>query len=442
MENKEKPLSSQTEKPQSNILAQQILRKPFFNKTRTQSLTNLDNIIQVDTDMEILTATDSDQWTKVPERKRQRESPEINKALKQKKLDAYWLSQPTPTSNRFSELDNDSQEAQTIEIVEKPAKAPPLYVDRVSNIQPLLKMLDEIAADNYELKVLRNDQVRIQPKSTEVYTKIVKNLQEKNTEFYTYRPKQDRCFKVVLKNLHPSTDIEEIKAEIEIQGHKVNNIWNVKQRITKKPLPIHFIEIESNSNNKHIYNIKSLLHCRVILEPPRPKRDIPQCSNCQQYGHTRKYCYRKPKCIKCAGDHASSQCERKERSDLVKCVLCNGNHPANYKGCAVYKELQKIKYPTQPAKHRQLTHFEYQPDHVKTTARQHDQPSYKQALTSNRPLHPTASKQNPTEPKEFVQTHNHENKVIINTMTQLMQQLTTMTNLLMEIMTKLTNSIH
>lgn len=33
------------------------------------------------------------------------------------------------------------------------------------------------------------------------------------------------------------------------------------------------------------------------------------------------------------------------RSDHVKCVFCGGNHPANYKGCSVYRELQKAKFP-------------------------------------------------------------------------------------------------
>lgn len=228
-----------------------------------------------------------------------------------------------------------------------------------------------------------------------------------------------------------------------MQGHKVTNIWNVKQRITKKSLPMHFIEVESKDNNKDIYNIKSLLHCRVIFEPPRPKRDIPQCSNCQQYGHTRKYCFRKPKCIKCAGDHASSNCERKERSDSVKCILCDGNHPANYKGCTVYKELQKIKFPTQPAKRRQIKQSVHRLSHTEITTRQPEQLSYKQALMSNKPPHPPlpANKQSPNESTE-VQTNNNDMKIIMNSMSQLIQQLTTMTNLLMEIMTKLTSSVH
>ena len=55
----------------------------------------------------------------------------------------------------------------------------------------------------------------------------------------------------------------------------------------------------------------------------------------------RTYCYRSLRCFKCAGSHLTKQCLRKEKSENVECVLCEGNHPANYKWCAVYKDLQK-----------------------------------------------------------------------------------------------------
>jgi len=58
-------------------------------------------------------------------------------------------------------------------------------------------------------------------------------------------------------------------------------------------------------------------------------------------GHTQAYCYNSPRCVKCAGNHPTKQRQRTEKSDAVKCVLREGNHPANYKGFAVYKELQK-----------------------------------------------------------------------------------------------------
>ena len=62
-------------------------------------------------------------------------------------------------------------------------------------------------------------------------------------------------------------------------------------------------------------------------------------------------CNHVPRCVKCAGLHATSECTRKEKSKDVKCALCEGNHPANYKGCNVYKELQQKTFPSLIKKH-------------------------------------------------------------------------------------------
>jgi hypothetical protein len=45
---------------------------------------------------------------------------------------------------------------------------------------------------------------------------------------------------------------------------------------------------------------------------------------------------------KWAGDHLTLHCHRTDRLSTVR---CDGNHPANYKGCTVYKDLQKKPYP-------------------------------------------------------------------------------------------------
>lgn len=74
------------------------------------------------------------------------------------------------------------------------------------------------------------------------------------------------------------------------------------------------VKLKLKVNNKHIYEIKSLMYCRIIFEPPRSKRDIPQCANYQEYKHTKPYCRRKPKCIKYAGDHTFVTVQ--ERADL------------------------------------------------------------------------------------------------------------------------------
>lgn len=94
--------------------------------------------------------------------------------------------------------------------------------------------------------------------------------------------------------MNASTDIHELKTAIEELGHTVVNIWNIKQNSIKKPLPIFYIE--PSDENKDIYNIKTLLHCRVTFEPPRSKRDIVQCANCQRYGYTKNFCNRQARC--------------------------------------------------------------------------------------------------------------------------------------------------
>jgi len=130
-----------------------------------------------------------------------------------------------------------------------------------------------------------NEQIEIQPRSSIAYVSIVKELKSRNTEFHRYKPKQERSFKVVLKHIHATANLDDIKKEIEDLGHTITNIWNIKKQDTKKALHMFYIELKQKSNNKDIYEIDSLLDCRVKFEPRYSKREILQCINCQRYGH-------------------------------------------------------------------------------------------------------------------------------------------------------------
>lgn len=286
----------------------------------------------------------TEEWKTVSNKKRNRESPgKENANQKQQKISPYWLSKDTVPTNRFALLQKDP-ECQNIPNAEHVSKPPPIYVDNVTNIKPLISLLDNIAKNQFELKNLKNLQVKIMAKNPEIYRKIFSELEKKNTEFFTFKLKEERSFKVILRNMHPSIDTEELKKELQDRGHEVTNIWNIQKRGTKEPLPLFDVDLKLSPNNKEIYAIKSLMHTRIIFEPPRPKKTIPQCTNCQQYGHTKSFCKRKPKCIKCAGSHLSKDCVKKNWETQVKCVLCEGNHPANYKGCSIYKEVYESQY--------------------------------------------------------------------------------------------------
>jgi hypothetical protein len=57
----------------------------------------------------------------------------------------------------------------------------------------------------------------IQLKNSIVYVNIVKELKNKNTEFHTYKPKQDRSFRV-LKHIYVTANLD-IKKRIEDLEH-------------------------------------------------------------------------------------------------------------------------------------------------------------------------------------------------------------------------------
>lgn len=140
-------------------------------------------------------------------------------------------------------------------------------------------------------------------------------------------------------------DVSEIKHELGEKGHKVRNICNILNRLTKEPLSLFYVDLEPAPNNKDIYKIDRIQNAKIQFEPPHTKRDIPQCKRCQRYGHTRAYCFRPFRCVKCGENHDTAMCP-KQNGVAVKCALCDGSHPANYKGCGVYQEIRRVKFPS------------------------------------------------------------------------------------------------
>ena len=160
---------------------------------------------------------------------------------------------------------------------------------------------------------------------------------------------------MVLKYLHHSTDLENIRQDLLEQGHVARNIVNARHKITKEPLNLFFIDLEPATNNKAIYKITAIQNKIIHFEPPRTnKNQILQCTRCQDYGHKRSYCNRPFACVKCGGQHSSATCP-KSKDTPAKCALCGGNHPANYKGCESYHNTIRSNNPYRIPQARQHT---------------------------------------------------------------------------------------
>jgi len=116
-------------------------------------------------------------------------------------------------------------------------KPPPIFISGVLNVNLLTELLNSLAPNKYLVKTLSNYQVRVQPTESAVYTASIKALMEKNTEFHIYKPRQNRSFRVVLKNLHPTNEVNDIKQALKKEGHEATNIRTVKQRSSNHPYP-------------------------------------------------------------------------------------------------------------------------------------------------------------------------------------------------------------
>lgn len=254
---------------------------------------------------------------------------------------------PIETTNRYQILkEPDCNESQTeintsntksTEI--KDPRPPPIYIYGVKDFKAMIEHLALVAAEEtYFTKALPNNTIKINPQTPDTYRKLIHHIREEKIVHHTYQIKQERAYRIVIRDLHHSIPLSDIKEELDKKGHKVRNIINVRHRMSKEPLPMFFVDLEPQTNNKEIFNLQLLQNCKIRIEPPRNKSNIIQCTRCQAYGHSKTYCMKPYNCVKCGGQHDTKTC-KKTRDTPATCTLCGGDHPANYKGCTVYQDL-------------------------------------------------------------------------------------------------------
>jgi hypothetical protein len=89
---------------------------------------------------------------------------------------------------------------------------------------------------------LANDVIKLNCTTPETYRKIIKHFKGNNTYYHTYHLKEERAYRVAIRYLHHSTDITELRQELAELGHKARNIVNERNRITRDPLNLFFVD--------------------------------------------------------------------------------------------------------------------------------------------------------------------------------------------------------
>jgi hypothetical protein len=116
-------------------------------------------------------------------------------------------------SNAYETLPIDTTEGPPEEGVnaERIPRPPPIFIQGVVNYTEMINGIEEVAEDTqYYTKCLTKGAIKINCSTPETYRRMV-NFKDNNIYHHTYQLKEDRAYRVVIKYLHFSTDIEDIK---------------------------------------------------------------------------------------------------------------------------------------------------------------------------------------------------------------------------------------
>ncbi|KAJ0169582.1 hypothetical protein K1T71_014767 [Dendrolimus kikuchii] len=329
-------------------MSQQVFHPSLFNRPRSSSLSNLVQFSkttstetpqsEIENQLQnILQDTSSEQkppppWQKVPTSRSQK---------KRKANKSPTIGETTPIKNRYNNLPVDAADDTIVNAIPKIQKPPPIVLYGVQDVNELSKLLESACnKTDFKLKIVNKTLLRVLVDSPESYKKVITLVRDNGLIGHTFTPKNLRSYRIVIKDLHHSTPHSAIMEAIEKTGNMVRGeIINARSGPEKMPTSTFFVNLEPNPNNKAVKNIDYIFHQKVIIEDPRKSTSIVQCHRCQQYGHSKNNCMRPYRCVKCGKGHRTSDCPKKDKNTPATCALCTLDHPANYKGCLIYKEI-------------------------------------------------------------------------------------------------------
>lgn len=225
-------------------------------------------------------------------------------------------------------------------------KPPPVILSNVNDFNTVQNVM---LSQNikYEVKLLNNKQLSINVNSDNDYRSLTKAINEAKFEWHSYENKATRPCKVIARGLHPTCKPENILEDLKALGFKALSVVNLKKKKKENEkqitisLPLFMLIFDHSEDITKVFSITHIVKTKVKIEAIRKQKErIPQCKRCQRFGHTKAFCNREVKCVKCAGSHLTIDCTL-DRKAPPKCSNCHEAHPANYRGCAVIKELQK-----------------------------------------------------------------------------------------------------
>lgn len=159
---------------------------------------------------------------------------------------------------------NSNTNMDTDEIKIKPP--PPIFVRGLLDFATFRKtLINLVGINNYFVKSTSKN-LKIQSNNSDTYRSIIKYLKESKAEYHTFQAQEDKSFRIVVRNLHPSTPTVDIGIAIQEIGYTVRSVTNVLHKTTKSELPIFFVDLEPAEINQDIFHLNALLNTKIKIE--------------------------------------------------------------------------------------------------------------------------------------------------------------------------------
>lgn len=208
--------------------------------------------------------------------------------------------------------------------------------------------MDEIAIASISARTAGGaKKVRISCSTLDTKKKIIELLSSKQVAMHSFTETTSKSAIFVLKGYDVDHNPTEILKDLQAANIPATKVTTIVKS-TDNSNAVHLVHFGQDSTSLSVLN---KLHRRFNganvrweAQDPAKKRHT-QCHKCQRWGHSSNNCYHQDRCVKCLGTHRTEDCNRKDRDDQVKCVNCEGNHAANFRGCSAAKQYVKSIKP-------------------------------------------------------------------------------------------------
>ena len=236
----------------------------------------------------------------------------------------------------------------------RPNRIPPIVIySYLNNHSSTLKQVNEKLTAPVDVKSKTN-WLLLYTKSSHDYNILLSEIRTAKLAYHTYPLPEAIQPRLVLKGIPPNIPEEDVREELaanDIQTVKIMQLTKM-DKLTRSVInkyPIFVITFKPSTDMRKVFQLCELCHCLIRWKKFQNSRPIRQCFNCQNFGHSSKFCGCPPKCVKCDKQHTSKYCTKPVGSP-PKCVNCGGEHPANYTECPQYlRQLHLTPTDKQPS---------------------------------------------------------------------------------------------